>query len=89
MEIVLVYLLIMNVAGFAVMGIDKYKAKMRKWRIPEKALFGLSLRGGSAGTWAGMYAFHHKTRHWYFVKGMPAIFFIQLVILSILYRQYY
>ena len=35
MEIVLVYLLIMNVAGFAAMGIDKYKAKMRKWRIPE------------------------------------------------------
>ena len=89
MEIVLVYLLIMNVDGFAVMGIDKYKAKMRKWRIPEKALFGLSLLRGSAGTWAGMYAFHHKTKHWYFVKGMPAIFFIQLVILSILYRQYY
>ena len=89
MEIVLVYLLIMNVAGFAAMGIDKYKAKMKKWRIPEKTLFGLSLLGGSAGTWAGMYAFHQKTRHWYFVKGMPAIFFIQLVILSILYRQYY
>ena len=42
MEIVLVYLLIMNVAGFAAMGIDKYKAKMKKWRIPEKTLFGLN-----------------------------------------------
>ena len=81
MEIVLVYLLIMNVAGFAAMGIDKYKAKMRKWRIPEKTLFGLSLLGGSAGTWAGMYAFHHKTKHWYFVVGIPAIILVQAALI--------
>ena len=76
MKIFLIYLLLMNIAGFAAMGIDKCKAKAHAWRIPEKTLFGLSLLGGSAGTWAGMYAFRHKTKHWYFVKGMPLIFFI-------------
>lgn len=80
MKIFLIYLLLMNIAGFAAMGIDKCKAKAHAWRIPEKTLFGLSLLGGSAGTWAGMYAFRHKTKHWYFVKGMPLIFFIHVVI---------
>ena len=57
MKIFLIYLLLMNIAGFAAMGIDKCKAKAHAWRIPEKTLFGLSLLGGSAGTWAGMYAY--------------------------------
>ena len=43
MKIFLIYLLLMNIAGFAAMGIDKCKAKAHAWRIPEKTLFGLSL----------------------------------------------
>lgn len=46
MKIFLIYLLLMNIAGFAAMGIDKCKAKAHAWRIPEKTLFGLSLLGG-------------------------------------------
>ncbi len=79
-KIELIYLLTMNVIGFAVMGIDKYKAIKGRWRVPEKTLFLLSLLGGSIGTWAGMYAFRHKTKHWYFVIGMPAILFIQIAL---------
>lgn len=79
-KIELVYLLVMNVVGFAVMGIDKYKAIKGKWRVPEKTLFLLSILGGSIGTWAGMYAFRHKTKHWYFVIGMPAILFLQIAL---------
>ena len=79
-KIELAYLLVMNVVGFAVMGIDKYKAIKGKWRVPEKTLFLLSILGGSIGTWAGMYAFRHKTKHWYFVIGMPAILFIQIAL---------
>ena len=79
-KIELVYLLVMNVVGFAVMGIDKYKAIKGKWRVPEKTLFLLSILGGSVGTWAGMYAFRHKTKHWYFVIGMPAILFLQIAL---------
>ncbi|SOC10195.1 DUF1294 domain-containing protein [Pseudobutyrivibrio ruminis] len=79
-KLILGYLVIANIAGLAVMGIDKAKAIKGAWRIPEKTLFLFSLIGGSIGTWAGMYLFHHKTKHWYFVIGMPAILIIQLVI---------
>ena len=74
------YLIVMNLVGFIIMGIDKNKAKKHAWRIPEKTLFLASLLGGSIGTWAGMYVFRHKTKHWYFVVGMPAILILQIVI---------
>lgn len=77
-RILMFYLLIMNIAGLAVMGIDKSKAKRHAWRIPEKVLFIVSLLGGSIGTWVGMYIFRHKTKHWYFVVGMPMILILQI-----------
>ncbi|WP_033152461.1 DUF1294 domain-containing protein [Pseudobutyrivibrio ruminis] len=83
-KLILGYLVLANIAGLAVMGIDKQKAIKGAWRIPEKTLFLFSLIGGSIGTWAGMYLFHHKTKHWYFVIGMPAILIIQLVIAAYL-----
>lgn len=72
----LLYILIMNIAGLAVMGTDKSRAMRHAWRIPETTIFLVSLLGGSLGTWAGMYLFRHKTKHWYFVVGMPVIFII-------------
>lgn len=77
--IVIIYLVIMNIIGLAVMGIDKSKARRHAWRIPESTLFLVSLIGGSIGTWAGMYMFRHKTKHWYFVVGMPLILILQIV----------
>ena len=79
-ELIIGYLIVINLIGFALMGIDKSKAKKHAWRIPEKTLFLASLLGGSIGTWAGMYVFRHKTKHWYFVVGMPAILILQIVI---------
>lgn len=61
------------------MGIDKKKAKKGAWRIPEKRLFFIALLGGSIGSILGMKTFRHKTKHWYFVWGMPAILIIQLL----------
>ena len=52
------------------MGIDKWKARKQAWRIPEKTLFLISILGGSIGSIAGMYTFHHKTKHWYFYMVM-------------------
>ena len=37
---VLLYLFVINLLGFFAMGIDKHKAKMGSWRIPENTLFG-------------------------------------------------
>ena len=72
------YFVITNIAGFLLMGIDKWKARRGAFRIPESTLFIIALIGGSIGTIAGMYLFRHKTRHWYFVYGMPAILFLQI-----------
>ena len=36
--------------------------------------------GGSVGALLGMRVFHHKTKHWYFVWGVPAILLAQLAL---------
>lgn len=77
-KILLVYFLIVNFIGFVLMGVDKRKAKKNRWRIPEKTLFLMACIGGSLGTTLGMHYFHHKTKHWYFLWGMPAILFLQM-----------
>ncbi|MGN0388332.1 MAG: DUF1294 domain-containing protein [Suilimivivens sp.] len=74
------YFIIMNLIGFSLMGIDKYRAKKRSFRIPEATLFIVAIIGGSIGSIIGMYAFRHKTRHWYFVYGMPFILLLQIIL---------
>lgn len=71
------YLAAVNVVTFTVYGIDKSKARRGAWRIPEKTLFLLPLLGGSVGALLGMKVFRHKTKHWYFVWGIPAILLAQ------------
>ena len=75
---VVCYLLLANLAGFCSMGLDKAKAARQAWRIPERTLFAIALLGGSIGSWAGMYAFRHKTKHLSFVLGIPAILIAQV-----------
>lgn len=78
---ILSYVLVINIIGIIVMGADKNKARRHAWRIPERVLFGVAVIGGSIGCWAGMYLFRHKTRHWYFVIGMPLIAVMQIALL--------
>ena len=75
-----VYLAVINLATFIVYGADKRRARKGKWRVPEKTLFLLPLLGGSVGALLGMRVFHHKTRHWYFVWGIPAILLAQIAL---------
>ena len=79
-SIITAYIALINLIAFATMGIDKSRAINRLWRISESALFILALAGGSIGAIIGMRLFHHKTKHWYFVYGMPAILVLQIVI---------
>ncbi len=81
--IILGYLLIINIAGFASMGLDKQKAINNEYRISEKALFTIALLGGGIGSTIGMHHFRHKTKHWYFKYGFPAILVIQIVLIGI------
>lgn len=79
MKILLIYLLVINIVAFLAMGLDKWKARRDKWRVPEKTLFLLVLIGGSIGGILGMTVFRHKTRHWYFRIGFPVILVLQIV----------
>ena len=84
-QIAIIYLIAINVLTFFIYGIDKYKAKNSKWRIPEATLLGLAALGGSIGAWLGMKVWHHKTMHKKFKYGVPAIIIIQIVIIGTLF----
>ena len=79
-NMILLYVAVVNVVGFAMMGIDKSRAKRQAWRIPEKTLFMCAIFGGSFGMIVGMNTFRHKTKHWYFKYGLPAILVVQMVL---------
>lgn len=79
-DLILLYVIIVNLISFIVMGVDKRKARKRAFRIPEATLFVLALIGGSLGSVIGMRLFHHKTRHWYFLYGMPVILALQIIL---------
>lgn len=76
------YLVIVNIVGFAMMGIDKKRAIRGAWRISEASLFIAALIGGSIGSILGMKTFRHKTKHWYFKYGMPAILILQIALVT-------
>lgn len=80
----LLWILVWNGIAFVLMGLDKGKAKDKKWRIPEKVLFLAAALGGSIGAMLGMSFFRHKTKHWSFRLGMPAILAVQIVLLLVL-----
>ncbi len=79
-QILILYFLIINAAGFLVMGIDKRRSRIRrKWRISEAAMFTIAVFGGAIGCIGGMYTFHHKTMKPAFQYGMPAILILQVI----------
>ena len=80
--ILILYILSVNILGFFMMGIDKQRARKRAFRIPEATLFMIALIGGSIGSIVGMHLFRHKTRHWYFLFGMPAILLLQIILVA-------
>ncbi len=88
MMILFAYLLILNLIGFLSMGLDKFKARKRRWRIPEARLFLLAAIGGSLGIWMGMSVFRHKTKHLAFQLGIPGILLGQVVLIVVLLMKY-
>ena len=81
LHIVLIYLAVINVVTFFMYGIDKWKAKKSKWRVPEATLLMMAILGGSIGAWLGMKVWHHKTLHKKFRFGVPLILIAQIALL--------
>ena len=80
MNIILGYLLAVNITSFLLYGIDKYKAKKGRWRISEATLLLMAVIGGSIGAWVGMRIWHHKTMHKKFKYGIPVIIIFQVAL---------
>ncbi len=81
--LVLIYLAVINSVTFFLYGIDKWKAKRSKWRVPESTLLWWAAFGGSIGALAGMKTWHHKTQHKKFKYGVPAILIAQLALVGV------
>ena len=81
-KIIIGYIVIINLATLLMFGIDKWKAKHNKWRIPEATLLILSAVGGSIGALCGMKLFHHKTKHKKFYIGVPVILLLQIAVIT-------
>lgn len=78
MKLFILYLLIMNAAGFLIMHSDKRRAGAGLYRIPERVILAVAFSGGSLGVLASMYVFHHKTRKPKFTRGIPLILAMQV-----------
>ena len=78
------YLIVINIVTWIAFGLDKWKAKSGKWRIPERTLLLLALAGGSLGALAGMIMFRHKTRKAKFFISVPVMFVVHCVIVTVL-----
>ena len=85
---ILIYLLVVNVITFLMMGYDKHEAKKGNWRVSEKTLFTLVVLGGSIGGILGMFTFRHKTKKWYFRFGFPIILILQILVIIDLVRRF-
>ncbi len=83
MDLLWIYLLIINALSFCLMLIDKHKARKNKWRIPEATLLGSALIGGSLGAWLGMFTARHKTRKPAFRIGIPLMLLLHIALFTI------
>ena len=80
MKWLFLWVLALSAVDFVLMGADKRRARQNRRRVPEKTFFAVALLGGPPGAIAGMWFFRHKTRHWYFQYGVPAILIAQLAL---------
>lgn len=66
-----IYLGVMSLIGFVIMGIDKRKAVTGQWRISENTLLLIAIIGGGIGSFLGMQTFRHKTKKIKFKIVLP------------------
>ena len=76
---IIIYLVVINLIGFLLMGFDKKKAEKGKWRTKEATLLTIALIGGSIGSLMGMYKFRHKTKKARFYIGIPIMIILQII----------
>ncbi|KKQ52540.1 MAG: hypothetical protein US70_C0008G0027 [Parcubacteria group bacterium GW2011_GWD2_38_11] len=84
--IVIVFFGVINLLAFFIMLLDKNKSKKAgAERISEGLLFFMATVFGSVGVYTGMIAFHHKTKKWYFIVGIPMLIIQNIALLHLIY----
>ena len=97
-KIIIIYVILINLAGFVMMGVDKgiavknaaAGAKKDKsiptkyTRIPEAARFTVAFFLGGVGCCIGMFVFRHKTKKIKFCIGMPFMVVVNAVVLYLI-----
>jgi uncharacterized membrane protein YsdA (DUF1294 family) len=78
-------IIVMSLAGFLIMGMDKKRAKNHDYRISERTLWTIALLGGAIGATAGMNHFRHKTKHVQFKYGLPVLAVLEIGIFIYLF----
>lgn len=73
-----------NLITFSMMGIDKYKAKHKKWRISEAALITSAFAMGGMGAIMGSRAFRHKTQKTKFKVLLPIAVIVNAITIYLL-----
>ncbi|MGR9049114.1 DUF1294 domain-containing protein [Halobacillus faecis] len=84
-----IYVIVINLVLFIMMGVDKRRSKRGSWRIEEKKLWGIALAGGVFGGWIGMRVFRHKTKHTSFKLGFPILSLIYIAGAAYLVYRFY
>ena len=88
--IFLIYLAIISIFAAIVTIHDKKLAvhngesTRKKRRVPERTLLIIAAMGGSAAMYITMRKIRHKTQHAKFMVGIPAIFIVQVILLTLL-----
>ena len=80
MKFLYIYLAVINIAAFITMAMDKRRALLHRWRIPERELFLLAVFGGSTGALLGMWLLWHKVRKKLFAVGLPVLLLVHLLL---------
>jgi uncharacterized membrane protein YsdA (DUF1294 family) len=85
-QVVLLWLLAINLVTAAVYAWDKQAARRGARRVPETRLFLLNALGGVAGAWIVFLGMRHKTRHrsfWVVQSVATAAWIVVLAVVAI------
>jgi uncharacterized membrane protein YsdA (DUF1294 family) len=80
LNLLYIYILMINLIGFGLMRKDKKKAQRHEYRISERTLWTVAIIGGSIGSYIAMKVYRHKTKHRLFALGFPFLVIVHSVL---------
>jgi len=85
MNILALYLYLINIFSYFYMRYDKRCARNNARRVAEFTFFYIALAGGGLGIVIGSHTFLHKTHKYLFTKTIPVITAAEAIIFALLF----